>query len=258
MRFQDMTAPQLRQVPHDGTVVLAPLAACEQHSRHLPTFTDTILVTAVAEGAEQRLPQQVLLLPTLWLGASSHHLRFGGTLSAEVNTHIDMLCDLLVPLLDDGYQRVLVLNGHGGNIDTMHVALRRLMTRYRDRILSAASYWELAEKELAALAEGARKGMGHACEFETSMVLALRPELVRREEIRDDPPNDDPALRGLYLAEDMKQRTDHGAVGYPELASAEKGRAFLAAAIGRTAEVVEALLRRPRPDSLTHPEPALQ
>jgi creatinine amidohydrolase len=227
--------------------VLAPIAACEQHSRHLPTFTDTILVTAVAEGVEQRLPRQVLLLPTLWFGASSHHLRFGGTLSAEVDTHIDMLCDLLVPLLDDGYQRVLVLNGHGGNIDTMHVALRRLMTRYRDRILSAASYWELAERELAALAQGPRKVMGHACEFETSMVLALRPDLVRREQIRDDPPNDDGNLRGLYLAEDMKQRTDHGAVGYPERASAEKGRAFLDAAIERTAAVVRGLLSRPRP-----------
>lgn len=247
MRFTDMTWPQLRQVPRDTVVVVAPIAACEQHSRHLPTFTDTWLVTAVAEEVERRLPRQVLLLPTQWFGASSHHLRFGATLSAEVDTHITMLCDLLVPLLEDGHQRVLVLNGHGGNIDTMHVALRRLMTRFRDRILAAASYWDMAEKELAALAEGKRKTMGHACEFETSMIMALRPELVQRDEIKDDPPNDDPTLRGLYLAEDMHQRTDHGAVGYPELASAEKGRAFLKAAADRTAEVVQTLLRRPLP-----------
>jgi creatinine amidohydrolase len=158
-----------------------------------------------------------------------------------------MICDLLVPLLEDGYQRLLILNGHGGNIDTMHVALRRLQPRYRDRILSAASYWELAEKELAALAEGPRKSMGHACEFETSMILALRPELVQREQVRDDPARDDPALRGLYLAEDMYQRTDHGSVGYAERATAEKGRAFLDAAIRRGAEVAAALLRRPLP-----------
>src|SRR2546423_11059504 len=157
MRFQDLTWPLLRQVPRDRTLVLAPIAACEQHSPHLPTFTDTILVTGVADGVEKRLPDKVLQLPTLWLGASGHHLRFGATLSAEVDTHVAMLCDLLVPLLEDGYCRVLVLNGHGGNIDTMHVALRRLMTRYRDRSLTAASYWELAEKELAALAEGPRK-----------------------------------------------------------------------------------------------------
>src|SRR6516164_5403245 len=150
MRFHEMTSPQLRQVLREKTVVLAPIAACEQHSRHLPTFTDTILVTAVAERVEERLADQVLLLPTLWLGASSHHLSLGATLSADVDTHIHVICDLLTSLLDDGYQRFLVLNGHGGNIDTMHVALRRLHTRFRDRLITAASYWELADKELAA------------------------------------------------------------------------------------------------------------
>src|SRR6516225_6071617 len=106
MKFHEMTWPLLRQVPRDSTVILAPIAACEQHSRHLPTYTDTILVTAVAEGVEQRLPKQVVLLPTQWFGASSHHVRFGATLSAEVDTHVTMLCELITPLLDDGYQRV--------------------------------------------------------------------------------------------------------------------------------------------------------
>ncbi len=247
MKFAEMTFPLLREVPRDTTVVVTPIAACEQHSHHLPTITDTVLVTGVAEGVERKLPREVLLLPTLWFGASAHHLRFGATLSAEVDTHIDMLCDLLIPLLDDGYQRILLLNGHGGNIDTMQVALRLLQPDYPDRILTAASYWDLAATELAALAEGPRKNMGHACEFETSMMLALRPELVRREAIRNDPPKEDPVLRGLYVAEDMFQRTDHGAVGYPELATAEKGQRFLNAAIERTAEVIQALLKRALP-----------
>ena len=129
MKFAEMTFPLLRQVPRDKTVVVAPIAACEQHSRHLPTFTDTILVTGVAEGVEAKMPQQVLLLPTQWMGASHHHLRFGATLSLHVDTHIAMLCDLLTPLLEDGYQRLLLLNGHGGNIDTMQMALRRLQPR---------------------------------------------------------------------------------------------------------------------------------
>jgi creatinine amidohydrolase len=248
VKFAEMTFPQLRQVPRQSVVLLAPIAACEQHSHHLPTITDTVLVTGVAEGVEERLRDEVLLLPTLWLGASAHHLRFGATLSAEVDTHVDILYDMLAPLLEDGYQRLLVLNGHGGNIDTMHMALRLLQPEYPAHILSAASYWELAEKELAALATGPRKVMGHACEFETSMMLALRPELVRRDQIRDDPPKETPALRGLFLADDMKQKTDHGAAGYPELATAEKGKAFLDAAIGRTVEVVRALLKRPVPE----------
>lgn len=247
MKFSDMTFPQLRNVPRDGCVVVAPIAACEQHSHHLPTSTDTVLVTGVADGVEAALKEVVLQLPTLWLGASHHHLRFGATLSASVDVHVDILCEIIEPLLVDGYERVLILNGHGGNIDTMQMALRRLQPKYRDRVLGAASYWDLAAKELAGLAEGPRKNMGHACEFETSMMLALRPDLVRREEIRDDLPIEDAALRGLYLAEDMFQRTDHGAVGYPELATAEKGRRFLTASIERTVEVVRALLARAMP-----------
>lgn len=247
MRFQDMTWPLLREVSREATVVVAPIAACEQHSLHLPVFTDTILVTAVAEGVEQRLPRQVLLLPTQWMGASSHHLRFGATLSAEVDTHIDMLCDLLVPLVEEGHKRVMLLNGHGGNVDTMHVALRRLQTRYPQRQLTAACYWELAEKEFAELAQGPRKQVGHACEIETAMIMALRPELVRRDQIKDDMIPTEPALRGLYISEDMKQRTRNGAVGYPEHATSERGKAFLQAAIDRTVEVVQALLKRPMP-----------
>lgn len=141
MKFHEMTFPELRRTPRDGTLILAPIAAVEQHSRHLAVLTDTVLATGVAEGVEGRLPEAVVLLPTLWLGASHHHLRLGATLSASADVHIDLLCDLLTPLLDDGWRRMLVLNGHGGNIDTMQTALRRLQPTYRDRVLSAASYW---------------------------------------------------------------------------------------------------------------------
>jgi creatinine amidohydrolase len=247
MRFAEMTWPLLQQMNRATTVVVAPIAACEQHGHHLPTITDTILVTAVAEGVEAALPETALLLPTLWLGASHHHLPFGGTLSATVDTHITILAELLTPLLEAGHQRFLILNGHGGNIDTMQTALRRLQPRWRDRALTAASYWDLAAKELAALAEGPRKVMGHACEYETSMMLALRPDLVRTSEIRNDGTPYPDVLRGLYLSEDMSQRTERGAFGYPELASAEKGRTMLAAATGRVTEVVRALAERPLP-----------
>src|SRR5438552_17417911 len=102
MRFHEMTFPELRAVPRDQVVVLAPIAATEQHSHHLATFTDTVLCTGVAEGVEQRMPQQVVLTPTLWMGASHHHLRLGATLPPDADTHIDMLCHLATPLLEDG------------------------------------------------------------------------------------------------------------------------------------------------------------
>src|SRR5438105_15389750 len=98
MKFAEMTFPELRAVPRETTLVLAPIAACEQHSHHLAVLTDTVLVTGVADGVERRLPKQVLQLPTLWFGASAHHLRFGGTLSAEADTRADMRTALPAPL----------------------------------------------------------------------------------------------------------------------------------------------------------------
>jgi creatinine amidohydrolase len=248
MKFAEMTWPELRQLDRSGTLVLAPIAACEQHSRHLPTFTDSMLCGAVSERVEANLSSRVLLLPVQWLGASDHHLPFGATLSASLDTHITMICEILGALLDEGYPRVMILNGHGGNIDTLHVALRRLQPRYKNCLLTGASYWELAEREIAALCDGPRKSVGHACEVETSMVMHLRPDLVRTKEIEDDVEEVPDALSGLFVAKDMWQRTDHGAVGYPERASAEKGRRLLDAIVTRVTKVAEAVLQEPLPN----------
>ena len=245
MRFAEMTAPEIRGASRQTTLVVAPIAACEQHSRHLPVFTDSLLVGAVADGVEKNAPDRVLLLPVLWLGASDHHLPFGGTLTASLPTYGLMLIDLIAPLLRDGFRRVLLLNGHGGNIDPLRVALRRLDAEFPDAVLTGAAYWELAEPELAALCRGPRKTVGHACEIETSMVLALRPDLVRRDQIADDPETTPAALNGLFWARDFARRTDHGAVGHPEFADAERGRRMLDAVVGRVSEVVEETLRLP-------------
>lgn len=244
MRFAELTAPEIRALDRDRTLVVAPIAAVEQHSRHLPVGTDTILAGAVADGLEAALPDRVLLLPVLWLGASEHHLPFGGTLTATLPTYEAALVELLTPLLRDGFRRVLLLNGHGGNIDPLHVALRRLDAEFPTAVLAGAAYWELAEKEIAALCAGPRKTVGHACEVETSMMLHLRPELVKSDQIADDPDAVDPP-EGLFWARDFGRRTDHGAVGYPEYAGAETGRKLLEAIVARVAEAARQTLELP-------------
>ncbi|MCA9180579.1 MAG: creatininase family protein, partial [Planctomycetales bacterium] len=126
MKYLEMTARQLAAMDRDQTVVIIPIAAVEQHGPHMPTGTDTILCTAIAESLEAKLSDRVLLTPTIWLGASAHHLRFGATLDSSLEHYINMLCDVARSLLDDGFQRLLFLNGHGGNIDPMRVAVRQL------------------------------------------------------------------------------------------------------------------------------------
>jgi creatinine amidohydrolase len=245
MRFAEMTAPEIRGLSREGTLVVAPIAACEQHSRHLPVFTDSILVGAVADGVERNLPERVVLLPVLWMGASEHHLPFGGTLTATLPTYELMLVELLAPLLRDGFRRVMLLNGHGGNIDTLHTALRRLDVLFPRAVLTGAAYWEIAEAEIAALCEGPRKTMGHACEIETSMMMHLRPDLVRRELIADDPDETPSSLKGLFWARDFGRRTDHGAVGHPERADAARGAKMLDAVVRKVTAVVGQTLAIP-------------
>jgi creatinine amidohydrolase len=244
MHFAHMTAPEIRALDPDRTLVVAPIAACEQHSDHLPVITDTVLVGAVADGLEANRPDRILVLPVQWLGASEHHLPFGGTLTATLPTYEQMLIEILTPPLRAGFRRVMLLNGHGGNIDPLHVALRRLDVMFPEAVLTGAAYWELAAEELAGLCEGPRKSVGHACEVETSMMMHLRPELVRADRIRDDPsPVAFPPA--LFHALDFRRRTDHGAVGYPSFASAEKGERMLAAIVSSVTGAADAVLQAP-------------
>lgn len=251
MKFHESPAPSIRNLDRESTMVVLPLAAVEQHGPHMPTGTDAIICGAVAEAMEKNLTKEVLLLPTLWLGASQHHLPWEATLTAELPTYETLICEILEPLLKNGFRRVLLLNGHGGNIDPMRVALRRLQPEYPEVLLTGGSYWSIAEEELATCMEGDIKSLGHACEAETSLVLHLRPELVRAEEAAAMPdlsgylPDDSD---GLMICRDMAQRTENGATGRPDLASAEKGAKMFEVIVKRVTEVIVKFLREPLPE----------
>ncbi len=227
MLLAHLTWPEAEKLDRD-LVVVFPIGALEQHSRHLPFFTDSLLCEAIAARLEQAVPGDTLLLPLQWLGASAHHLGMVGTLTATPETYLHVLCEPLRCLLSRGFRRIFVLNGHGGNTDTLHLALRQLAREFPQALLCGASYWDLAPKEIASLLQGSSKEVGHACEFETSLMLHLCPELVRKSEIADDALRSRPeALRDVYIPLDMKCQTRHGGHGQATLASATKGKALL-------------------------------
>lgn len=241
MKLAHMTWPEMEKVDRKKTVLVAPYAACEQHGPHLPFYVDTFLCTAVADGVEAALPEQVLLLPTQWLGASAHHLPFFGTLTADLEQHVDLMVHPLSHYLDGGWKKLFILNGHGGNIDTYHLALRRLHELFPDAELMGASYWEVAHQELAAHLKGPRKSMGHACEAETALMLAVRPDLVRFDLAEDCDMSTSPGIGAAYVPTNMQGRTRRGVVGYPTLATQEQGRAMLAAIVERVTVAVKAM-----------------
>ncbi len=248
MKFAEMTSGRLAQVDRETTLVMLPIAAVEQHGPHLPTGTDTFICQAVAEAVERERPADVLLLPTLWLGASSHHVRFGATLTAELSTYVTTLVEIGASILGDGFRRLMFVNGHGGNIDPMRVALRELQPEYPDTILAAGCYWSPADAAIADLLEGDDKFVGHACEFETSLVMHLRPELVNVDQVGDAGPWLADQVEGLFVCRDMHQRTRAGATGRADLASAEKGRRLFDAAVGGVVRAVQVMIDEPLPE----------
>lgn len=245
MKFAEMTASHLVEIDRHQTVALVPIAAVEQHGPHMPTGTDFILCQALADAVETQLSASVLMTPAVWLGASAHHLQFGATLNTDLRTYIATLCDIAESLLNDGFLRVLFLNGHGGNVDPLRVALRDLQPSYSNALLVGGSYWSVASELLHEVLEGDHKFVGHACEFETSMMLHIRPELVDRgacldagELITDD-------LDGMFVSRDMHQRTQQGFTGRPDLASADKGKLLFEGIVERLVALVKRMLNEP-------------
>src|SRR5689334_12035619 len=147
MRLEALTSPEVKALPMDKLIVLAPLGSFEQHGAHLPLTTDTEIVSAIASAAEATLHDHVLCLPCLWLGHSTHHMQFPGTLDVKQMHYIALIEDLCGSILAMGARKILLLNGHGGNDVPVRTALREVKTAHPHRAethVVLASYWSLA------------------------------------------------------------------------------------------------------------------
>ena len=245
MIYASMTAPQLAAIDRDSVIVLIPIAAVEQHGPHMPVGTDTLICSAITSELECRCTEKILLTPPLWLGASAHHLRFGSTLNTELDTYVSTLCDIARSLLDDGFQRLLFVNGHGGNIDPLRIALRQLQPEYPAALLVGGPYWSVADDLIRSELEGDHRFVGHACEFETSLIMHLHPDLVDTERISDAGHLVPDTLDGLFVSRDMRQRTREGFTGRPDLASADKGNRLFEGLLTRLQNSISAMLAEP-------------
>jgi creatinine amidohydrolase len=224
VQFHELNWPWLAAVARDLPVVV-PIAAVEQHGRHLSVFTDSLLLGEVVRRADAVLRDRIVWTPLLWLGNSHHHLEFGGTLSAAPRTYLDVLGDLIDNLVGQNFRRVVLLNGHGGNIVPAQQAVFEGRQRHRQRddlLLLAATYWLLGAKPQLVDPTFIQDRMGHACEWETSMMLHLAPTLVQ-DTSRIDPVSAampfEPATQGWIT----KERSAQGHIGDPAQATAAKG-----------------------------------
>lgn len=236
MDLADLPWPDVAALSKDTPVVF-PIAALEQHGHHLPLFTDSLLLGEIVRRAKERVADRVLFAPLMWLGNSDHHLDFDGTLSATPRTYLDMLNGLAENFVRHGFKRLVFVNGHGGNDVPGRQSVFELRQRYRDRndlLLLLATYWNLGGSDFAERASDKidqyalyQTQMGHACEWETSMMLRLAPQLVgdyKAAKVIEQRMPFSPAFRGWIT----RERTSPGHIGSPHLASPEKGERLFA------------------------------
>jgi creatinine amidohydrolase len=224
MDLTELSWPAVAALSKDTPVVF-PIAAVEQHGHHLPVFTDSLLLGEIIRRARGPLAQRVLFAPLMWLGNSDHHLDFPGTLSAPPRTYLDLLNGLAENFVQHGFRRLVFVNGHGGNDVPGRQAVFELRQRHRQRddlLFLLATYWNLGAKPWESNPALQQKVMGHACEWETSMMLRLDPPRVGNYQgattVEPGRPFT-PANRGWIT----RERSVPGHIGSPQLATAEKG-----------------------------------
>ncbi|MSV27309.1 MAG: creatininase family protein [Bryobacterales bacterium] len=240
MTLETLTWPEARSLGGESDrVFVVPLGSFEQHGRHLPMITDTAIITEIARRVESAAPDSVVLTPTLWIGHSPHHRAFA-CISLDVRPYMDLIAAVCRSLIALGARRIMLLNGHGGNDIPAKAAMRELKSESPATRIYFASYWQLAAPRFQEIRTSPHGGMNHACEMETSVMLAIQPDAVDMARASDNALSSDMlSSRPFYVVNDFDEISESGTVGSPSHATAEKGERFLAAA----AEATLAFLR---------------
>jgi len=228
------------------TIAVLPVAAMEQHGPHLPLSVDTVLVDGVVAAALPQLAPdlKVLFLPPQAVGLSPEHARFPGTLTLKTETILRLWTDLGESVAAAGIRKLLLFNSHGGQVSVMDMVARDLRARL-DLLVYSVSWFNLPllddnGQDVNALFSADEHRFGiHAGDIETSMMLALDPAHVEMAQARDFTSSAQERAqrfdilgngKSAKLGWQMQDYNPAGAVGNAAAASADKGRAVVAAA----------------------------
>ena len=226
--------------------VLIPIGHTEQHGHHLPLSTDTLIIEAIGRGSEAAVPDAAVCLPAFPYGASTHRPSFAGTLNVGGRAFEDFWLAVVDSLAQRGFRKMYLLSGHGGNCSFLVNVVKYAGERHRRTFCATA--WLHTSGHIAAPVvqqhrRSRRGGMGHAGELETSMILALRPDLAHMDRVVDE--TDFVSTDNYYMDwieggalvanPPWDDDTATGAYGAGSLATADHGRLWLDAAIAEKA-----------------------
>ncbi|MWG32997.1 creatininase family protein [Halomarina oriensis] len=223
---------------YDADVALLPVGSTEQHGPHAPLGTDHLAAAAVADAAAEAYDGEVLVAPTIPVGVSEEHRAFAGTLWVREDTFRAYVHDVVTSLAHHGVDRVVVVNGHGGNVAALREVCGRLS---RDEVAYTLpfTWFDSVASDLP---------MGHAGARETALLRHVAPDLVREgrlEEAREHAAERwGEWVAGVDLAYDSDEFAENGVVGDPTAGDAEAGEALLAGAATALRELVTVVEER--------------
>ena len=227
MHLDRLTWPEIKtEIENGRDVVVVPFGSTEQHGRHLPLATDSVMGDEFGWAIADRL--DAFLAPTVRYGCSEHHLAFPGTISISEDTFQRIVSDVVASLSLHGFRTILLLPTHGGNFKPLATAYAKLEAVENVRVLAFTDLEGMVKaafKSSDASGVGSAQSGAHSGEWETSLMLALRPEQVKMQH----------AEAGFVgsLAEIMSKVFDgiqnldaNGVLGDPRPATAEAGKKY--------------------------------
>jgi creatinine amidohydrolase len=222
--IEEMNAVEVKKTVNKKTIAILIFGACENHGDHMPFGSDFIFPTEIAKRVATKV-SNVIVLPAIPYGVSLHHDQFQMTMSINPETLIGIISDLLSSLIQNKIRRVLIINGHDGNIGPIEVAARSIKNKHPEMIITCLESWWILVGRLKKDLFELWNGLGHGGEAETSAVLAVRPDLVKMESA---PKNVIPKLpENIRIFWKFDELTSTGATGAPQKASIEKGNEIL-------------------------------
>ena len=243
-----LKAQELRALAAQNAVVILPVASIEQHGPHLPVMTDTALGHEIAVRAARKAyaTRPTVVAPVVWSGLSEHHMAFGGTLTLRQDTYRAVLRDLIDAITRHGFRDIVISNSHGGNIIATQALLDDIAPSSPATLVFTTYVMEAGSAMGAPLED--QDTLMHAGEAETSMMMAVAPDLVDDTDLAalnvgvSDGPGFLKVGQGSYRWRPLAHATPNGVLGYPEKANAQKGEALFE--IG--AEAVAKLILNPQ------------
>ncbi len=252
--WSDLTTTDLAEVDPEAVIALLPVGATEQHGPHLPLGTDTMINRGIVARLLERLPDEptLLVLPTMPLGDSAEHGDFPGTLSLSAELMIGIWSELGAAVAEAGLRMLMILNSHGGQTQIVDIVAQRLRMEW-GMLVARTSYFHLGTPDGLFDAAELEHGL-HGGAVETSLMLHLHPELVRREALADF----ESASLGMVRDYEMlrpegpgafawasQDLHPSGATGDATGASAEAGARLLAHIVERLIVLLKDLRRAP-------------